>query len=351
LHANITEKMVRHATALFVCDYYPHTDMYETGIRAAACMYRTLAGEVRPVMAWKKIPMVIACTSTLDGTMHYLTRQAQEMRKLPGVLGCNLVHGFFWSNLYEQGMAALAITDGDALRAKDLAENLAEQVWDAREELKYAPLDADSAIDAALKSDSFPVILADAADNPGGGGTGDAVYFLKRLLERDVQGAVMGAIYDPETTEQAVRAGVGATIRSRIGGKVMPHITGGPVECDAYVRAITDGKYPNSGPLFHGVITNHGKIAVLQVGGVTVLVSTIRAQAWDLELYRSCGIMPERQKIIVPKSAVHYRASYSEVSRVMLTVETPAAASQKLENFNLDRCKRPMYPLDEEVTL
>ncbi len=349
LHANITQKMVDNATALFVCDYYPHTDMYETGLRAAQCMYRTLLGEVKPVMAWKKLPMIIACTSTMDGVMKEFTDRFQAIRSLPGVLSANLAHGFFHANIYEQGMAVVTVTDGDAQQADRLAEDFAREVWDAREQLKYEPLTADGGIDAALASDAFPVVLADAADNPGGGGTGDAVLLLRRLIQRQVEGAVVAAIFDPETTQQAAKAGVGAWIDARIGGKVAPEVTGGPVECRAYVKAVTDGKYHNTGPTYHGLLMDHGMLAVLQVGTVTVLTGSIRVQAWDTELLRSCGITPEKQKVIVVKSAVHYRGSYKEVAEKMLSVETPAAASQRIRDFDLDRCRRPMYPLDEEV--
>lgn len=349
LHANITQKMVECATGLFVCDYYPHTDMYEAGLRAAECMYRTLRGEVRPVMAWRKLPMIIACTSTMDGTMKRLTDRFQTIRALPGVLSANLAHGFFRSNIYDQGVAAVVITDGDDQRAQKMADDYAREVWDARESLKYEPLTADEGIDAALASDKFPVILADVADNPGGGGTADAALLLKRLVERQVEGAVVAAIYDPETTEQAAKAGVGATLEVAIGGKVMPHITGEPFRCTAYVKAITDGKYCNQGPMFHGLMMDHGKLAVLQVGTVTVLTGCIRAQAWDAELLRSCGITPEAQKVIALKSAVHYRGSYTPITDRMLNVETPAAASQCIDNFDLEHCRRPIYPLDEEV--
>lgn len=351
LHANITQKMVDHATALFVCDYYPHTDMYETGLRAAECMHNTLLGKVSPVMVWKKLPLIISCTSTMDGTMKRLTDRFQAIRALPSVLNANLAHGFFHSDIYEQGMAVVVVADGNAEMAQELANQYAREVWDARKELKYAPLTADEGIDAALASDKFPVILADAADNPGGGGTGDAVLLMRRLIERQVDGAVVAAIYDPETVRQAAKSGVGATIDVCIGGKVAPNVTGGPVKCRAYVKAITDGKYHNTGPTYHGLLMDHGMLAVLVVGTVTVLVGSIRVQAWDTELLRSCGIMPEKQKVIAVKSAVHYRGSYQEVTERMLSVETPAAASQKLEYFSLDQCRRPIYPLDEEVTL
>jgi len=115
------------------------------------------------------------------------------------------------------------------------------------------------------------------------------------------------------------------------------------------VKAITDGKYHNTGPTYHGLLMDHGMLAVLEIGTVTVLTGSIRVQAWDTELLRSCGITPETQKVIVVKSAVHYRGSYMTVTDRMLSVETPAAASQCIQNFTLDRSHRPIYPLDKEV--
>lgn len=348
LHANITRKMAEHATALFICDYYPHTDMYETGLRAAACMYETLRGKVRPVMRWRKLPAIIPCTSTMEGDMKRLTDRFQAIRRQSGVLNMNLAHGFFRANIYELGMAVVAVTDGDEALAEELAERFARQVWQTRERLKYTPLTADEAIDTALHAEGYPVILADVADNPGGGGTCDGVELLERLIQRQAE-SVVAAICDPETAMQAAKAGIGATIPVSIGGKTAPEITGGPVRCVACVKGITDGKYRNTGPAYHGLLMDHGVLAVLQVGAVTVLVGSQRVQAWDAELLRSCGIRPERQKIIVVKSAVHYRGSYQPFAHRMLPVETAGTASQCIEKFDLDRCRRPMYPLDQDA--
>ena len=52
LHCNLTKKMVKYADAFFPYDYYPHTDTYEAGIRAAKCMWDTLEGRIHPVMAY-----------------------------------------------------------------------------------------------------------------------------------------------------------------------------------------------------------------------------------------------------------------------------------------------------------
>jgi microcystin degradation protein MlrC len=59
LHANITQTMIDRATALVGYHTYPHTDMYEIGQKAAMLLLSTLSGAVRPVMAWRKLPLLV----------------------------------------------------------------------------------------------------------------------------------------------------------------------------------------------------------------------------------------------------------------------------------------------------
>lgn len=56
-HANITQRMVNHANALIGHETQPH-DPPATGRKAARLMFRMLAGEVQPTVAWQKIPMI-----------------------------------------------------------------------------------------------------------------------------------------------------------------------------------------------------------------------------------------------------------------------------------------------------
>ena len=67
LHANLAPETTTLANALFGFHYSPHTDMAETGARAADCLLRTLRGEVRPVAALVKpaltLPSIFTATS------------------------------------------------------------------------------------------------------------------------------------------------------------------------------------------------------------------------------------------------------------------------------------------------
>jgi microcystin degradation protein MlrC len=54
-----------------------------------------------------------------------------------------------------------------------------------------------------------PVILADVADNPGGGGSGDTPELLKEMIRRNLPKTAAALIWDPETVETAFKVGVG----------------------------------------------------------------------------------------------------------------------------------------------
>lgn len=347
LHANITKKMLANADAFFPYEFYPHTDDYDAGLRAAECMYRTLEGEIRPVMRCCKLDMVLPYMPHAHPAFAPLLAEAQSLRGKGDLIEATICHGFFPADIYEQGVAVLAIANGNAELAQKTANALGEKVFAARHQLRRTFLTPEEGIRLAQQSESFPVVLADVADNPGAGASGDATALLRKMIEMDVQDAAVATIFDPETVAQAEKAGVGSEIEINLGGKVIPETTGGPIRCKAYVKMITDGKYRNRDIMSRGRIVKMGKTALLQIGGIYVIVASIRKQCYDLEIYRSVGIQPQDMKILVIKSTIHYRASFGNVSSVMLDVEAPALAPQCPEAMPLAHSRRPIYPLDD----
>ena len=347
LHANITQKMVDNADGLYPCDYYPHTDMYENGLRAAECMYRTLEGEIWPVLRWKKLDLIFPTISTAQPVLAGFVRDAQALRNYGKILNVNIGHGFFASDIYEQGACVVAITDRDADLAQKTANDLGDRIFAARKDLTRKFYTAQEAVQEALNSDSFPVVLADVADNPGAGGSTDAPELLRAMIEMDVQDAAAAVICDPEVVKQAISAGVGATIEVSLAGKAAPELTGGPIECTGYVKAITDGWYRNQDKMCKGLLIQLGPTVLLQVGGVDVIVCSYRAQPWDLEVYRHIGISPEKKKILMVKSAVHFRASFERIAAKILDVHAPALAPQMPDMLPLAHSRRPIYPMDD----
>lgn len=347
LHANMTKQMVENATAFFPCDYYPHTDFYECGVRAARCIWETVMGRLRPVMRWSKLDLIFPYVPTASPAFAPLLKAAQALRERGTLVDATICHGFFASDICEQGAAVLAVADGDGALAQRLADELALQVWNARHTFDRKFYTPQEAIDLALSAEQWPAVLADVADNPGSGATADSVVLLQKLLEAGVEDAALAVICDPQVVQQAQKAGVGATIGIALGGKQAPEITGGPLECTAVVEKLTDGRYRNRDAMNRGVQMSIGDSALLRIGGVRVIVCSAHSQPYDLEVYRHCGIQPETMKLLIVKSAAHFRASFGTISKAIYDVETPALGPMRPQMLPLSHSRRPIYPLDE----
>ena len=346
LHANVTERMVENATALVSCDYYPHTDFYETGLRAADILWQAVMGKAKPVMRYKKLPMLFPFVITDMGPIVPLLAKAQALRKTGVLMSTSICHGFFHSDIYDLGAAVLTVADGDPNLAQAQADDLAVEIWEQRECLQRNFYTPEEAVMLALKAEEGPIVLADVADNPGSGATMDSVVLLRQLLDADAKNAAVAGICDPQVVEQAKRAGVGAVIQVELGGKQAPEITGGPLPREAVVEKLTNGCFQNQGTMFHGVQVNFGECALLRVQDVQVIVCSNHTQPYDLEIYRHCGIDPKEKHILVVKSAVHFRADFGTIAKEILDVETPALGCMHPQMLPLRHCRRPMYPMD-----
>lgn len=333
LHANITEKMARCATALIPYNTYPHVDIYETGITLAKLMEKTLDGESRPVMAYRHIPFLQPLLSHDSEALRPLYELVERLEKTPGVVSIRFAHGFFPADIGEMGVSVTVVTDGDAALAEELADTMENAIRERIPHLKADYMDLDSALDIALQEEGT-VTLADASDNPGAGGMGDTTHILRRILERGITGAAIATILDPESVKACVAAGEGNQVQLQLGGWSDPVYSGGPLGVTAKVVKLTDGKFLQTGPVQHGVIADFGDTAVLEIAGNLVLVTSLSRQPFDIEIFYSHGIDPAKQKILVTKSSIHYRATFCKVSKTMIPLALAGYASPVPENYN-----------------
>jgi microcystin degradation protein MlrC len=345
LHGNVTEKMVDVADGLFGVNLYPHTDSFDRGSEAMTFLHRLLRGEIAPAMHLERLPMLMPLSSTDVDPARRLNSLCWDWEQRPGMLDCTIFHGFPYTDVPVVGTSVLAITNGDAAAAHQAATAVAAAVWDAREEFRPRPIDAAQAIAEAQRIDDGLVVVNDASDNPGGGAPGDGTHLLRAMLTCNLQDACYGFIYDPETAQQAARSGVGTTIGVRLGGKT-DALHGRPIEAPAYVKAVTDGRFRLTTPMGRGMRVDLGLMARLRIGRVDVLVSSQRRQVLDDEVFLLHGIDVRRYRIVGVKSSIHFRAGFAHLARVMIAADTPGATTARLERFQFQRIRRPMWPLD-----
>ncbi|MFC7172258.1 MlrC C-terminal domain-containing protein [Haloplanus litoreus] len=170
---------------------------------------------------------------------------------------------------------------------------------------------------------------------------------LSALLDAGVQDAAVATIYDPAAVDAAVEAGVGERVSVSLGGHT--EANGDPLDVTGRVCLLSDGNYRNRGPMSTGLQVSFGRTALLEIDGVEVLVGSHRQQPCDPEAFRSQGITPEREGVLVLKSTVHYRAGFAPLVGAIREVATPGLCSPDLSAFDYEHVPRPIYPLDEEA--
>ena len=264
------------------------------------------------------------------------------------VLTATLAMGFPFADIHDAGAAVLITTDGDPELAEKYADEFSSFLWSRRTDLISNLVSIEDAVAKSRKDSGRPFVLAEGSDNPGGGGPCDGTHVLRWFIEADVQEAIIAIIADPESVKQAFDAGVGNRIALHIGGKTDP-LHGTPVLADAYVKRISDGNFIHKGPMGRGKTGALGYTAVIDVGGITIVLTEQRTQPFDSEILRSNGIIPEDSKLIVLKSAVHYRAAYSPIAHEIIDIDTPGVHSPDLFSYKYRNVRRPIFPLDEDA--
>jgi microcystin degradation protein MlrC len=326
LHANITERMVRHASALVVCRTYPHVDLAESGAWCADVMDRLLRhGPLKKAMrrAAFLVPLTWQCTLIEPAESLYRAVAAAESA---GAASASFAFGFPPADIAECGPVSLAYAE-DQASADRIAERLIARVDEAEPDFAGKVWQPDDAV-AYAKDRAMalkrPIILADTQDNPGAGGNSDTVGLLEALVRGHAEQAVFANLYDPKTAEIAHRAGVGAEITLAIGA--WSGFKGStPFHGTFKVERLGDGNFDATGPFYRGNRMQLGPMASLQIGGVRIVVASRKQQAADQAMLRHLGIEPAHQRILALKSSVHFRADFQPIAGEILIVAAPGA--------------------------
>ncbi len=348
LHANVSSRMVDCPTATVIYRTCPHLDQRERGIECAALIARTVRGEIHPVQAMKKPPLLpnIAQHHTGAGAMAEIVREVHRIANLPGILSASFAVGFAYADVPDLGPAAVVAAEADKERAEAEVQRLSDFVWERREGLNMKLPDPETAVKEAAASPSCPVTLMDCGDNVGGGSPGDSTILLSEIIRQGVQNCLV-VLYDPESVRACVEAGVRKTVQLEVGGKT-DRRHGEPIPIQGQVRTISDGKYIEPEPRHGGKrFFDQGITAVVETDeGHTIVLNSLREAPMSLHQILSLGIRPNTKKIIVAKGVIAPRAAYEPVSARIIAVDTPGVTATGPEHFTYYHRPKPLYPLD-----
>ena len=343
-HCHLTKKRVRLADITILYKEFPHTDVVDRAEDLLTLVLRTIRKEIRPTQALYDARQIGSYPTTLPLMRAFVDKTA-AMEGQNGVLSISIAHCFPYADVPEMTGRILVITDNSKAQADQLATTIGEEFVSMRGRTAPDYLEVDAAITAGLAANAYPVVMADPADNAGGGAPSDNTTILKRLIERDVQDAALGPIWDPIAVRLCFDAGLGATFNLRFGGKIGP-TSNTPVDAQVTVIGLARDCYQSFGP----AQAELGDCAAIRIGGVEVVLETKRNQALGLELFRNVGIEPTEKKLVVVKSTNHFMAAYGPIAKKVLYIDADGPIPRDYRKIPYTKVQRPIWPLDEGST-
>ena len=340
-HANVSDAMVDHASALTLFRTYPHLDMAETGARAFRALTRLMDGEALHG-SLRRVPFLLALPAQCTDDEPLRSIVADIRRQDTPDAWSDLALGFPAADVPFAGPAALAYArtpeEADARADALLTAMLeAEPRFDAR--LHETASAVRQALATATRT-GRPVVLADVQDNPGGGGSSDTTGLLRALVAGQADGAVLGMLCDGEAARAAHAAGVGATFDLALGGRGTPGDE--PFRARWTVEALSDGRFAFADEMYAGGTAEAGPCALLRLTDgpdVRAVVSTHRCQALDRACFTHLGVMLEETRMIAVKSTIHHRAAFGPLAADMLAVVAPGLLPCRLEDVAYRRLR------------
>ena len=351
LHGNVTPAMVDAADVLVGFKTYPHVDMYETGAHAARLLFDWLDGGARPHVAWAQPPLLSHTlrSATGEGAMQRAVQRAQQL-EADGLLAATVFAGFSLADFRDAGMSVVTV-GRDRAQAQAAADALARQLWAERDGFVYRsePLAASVARGKAMCTPDAPVLLLDHGDNVMSGGTCDTTALLEECLRQGLRNLGVGPLADPATVAQAFAAGVGGRLRVALGNKValgLPVAPAPPLACEVAVRALGDGRFRISGPIYTGETWTMGRTAVLVHEAFTAVVCERPMEPLDLAVFTCVGVDPRAFDFLLLKSRMYCRPSFVPIAGGLVECDSRGVCSSDYGLFAFSKLRRPIYPLD-----
>ena len=359
-HAIVTRRMIELASV--ICGYHkmPHTDIVQTGERAASILLRMLAGEINPVTAWQRIPMILPPPDDgmNSGPLKELFDDSGRFREIDGVVDCSFFASQPWLDAPEQGWMALVVTDADTQLGRRLVRELASHAWELRGHLLPEPmLPPAEAVRAAASAPGHPIIIIDCADSAGAGAPGDTTTLLSALLDQReaVDGLILFHLPDAEAIEAITPADVGATVKLAVGGKRDTRFSR-PVTVTGEVLCVTDGVIEDTGGFGGAATVDAGKMVCLGIDNVRLVLTERVVFCPEPSLFRKAQIDPFTAKIVALKTGVGFAPHFlggkltdEHIAQAIFRADCPGASCYDLNHYDFTHAQRPLYPLDPDM--
>lgn len=354
LHANVSERTVAALDALIGYRTNPHVDQRERAAEAADLLHEMLNG-MKTATAYIRLPLTPPSVTlgTKEGPYADLIAKGVSHMRPAGqgpIANVSPIGGFVFADIPKCGLTITVTARGDLNAARRTALELARGAWADRH--RYVPdmIDVPRAVELARQS-KVPLLFADVADNPGGGGRGSTSWLLSAFHEARIPNTVLGVFVDPELAAQAHTLGEGDIFEAVFNRQETEHSK--RFVARAKIVRLTDGEGLGRRGVMQGRKFSLGPSALLELegSGLRVVVGSLRRQLAEPRILEMHGIDIGAASCVIVKSRGHYRAGFDEFftpDRIH-DVDSWGLTTPNLKLMDFKGLPRPVWPIDKEV--
>ena len=163
-------------------------------------------------------------------------------------------------------------------------------------------------------------------------------------MERNLSNVASGIYWDPIAVRICQDAGIGASLRLRLGGKTGTD-SGAPIDLTVQVMNIQGGLGQHLGPGLEPL----GTVAWLRTADkVDLLVNDLRTQVYHPEAFEQLGIDLAEKSIVVVKSLFHFYAPFTKLASRVIQMTTPGGTPPAFTDLPLTKRQAAYWPRVEE---
>ena len=351
-HGNLCQEYVDNCTILRSYRESPHTDADETKRQVAQMLCDLLKHRQNIHAIYRKLPLILGGEQSVstDEPVRSINQFMNELEQDPRILSCSWHVGYIRhdTDVAGCGIVVVPATEADQAYAEEVADKLADYVWNKRHEFHYTGTTAkpEDALAMALSFEGKPFVITDSGDNTTSGATGWNTCILRQALAAKSDKRILFAsICDPKTcdlldgldlgTKTEIELGVGHDAMSE---KVKLEVT--VLSKGEVVRPIGIGT--------EGIAKTFGKCVVVHVEGtaIDIIVANHRQSYAHAIQFECAGVNWMNYDVTVVKQGYIFPYLKENAAGYVMSL-TDGATPQDTASIPFKRIMRPMFPVDQ----
>ena len=351
-HGNLCQDYVEATTAIRSYRQSPHTDSRDTW-RKMAQMVCDLVKDRRNIHSvYRKLPMILGGEQSVsaDEPVRSINQYLDELEQDPRILSCSWHVGYIRhdTDVAGCGIVVVPATEADQAYAEEVADKLAEYVWNKRHEFHYTGTTAkpEDALAMALSFEGKPFVITDSGDNTTSGATGWNTFILRQALAAKSEKRILFAsICDPKTCDQldGLNLGTKTEIELGVGHDAMSE------KVKLEVTVLSKGEVVRPiGIGTEGIAKTFGKCVTVHVEGtaIDIIVANHRQSYAHAIQFESAGVNWMDYDVTVVKQGYIFPYLKENAAGYVMSL-TDGATPQDTASIPFKRIMRPMFPVDQ----